>query len=61
MGIGNVSLRPHKRKTRSLTDAAFNDGTIQEIDMIGTVARWGTNALLVGMAMLTYAIFVLAR
>jgi hypothetical protein len=29
--------------------------------MIGTVARWGTNALLIGMALLTYAVFVLAR
>jgi hypothetical protein len=29
--------------------------------MIGTVARWGSNALLVGMALLTYALFVLAR
>ena len=29
--------------------------------MIGTIARWGSNVLLVGMAVLTYAIFVLAR
>jgi hypothetical protein len=33
----------------------------QEIDMIGNVARWGTNALLVGMAIVTYAVFVLAK
>jgi hypothetical protein len=29
--------------------------------MIGTVARWGSNALLIGMAILTYALFVLAK
>jgi hypothetical protein len=29
--------------------------------MIGNIARWGTNALLVGMALLTYAVFVLAK
>ena len=34
---------------------------IQEIDMIGNVARWGTNALLIGMAIVTYALFVLAK
>ena len=33
----------------------------QEIDMIGNVARWGTNALLIGMAIMTYAVFVLAK
>jgi hypothetical protein len=33
----------------------------QEIDMIGNVARWGTNALLFGMAITTYAVFVLAK
>jgi hypothetical protein len=29
--------------------------------MVGTVARWGSNLLLVGMAVLTYAVFVLAK
>jgi hypothetical protein len=29
--------------------------------MVGRVATWGTNALLVGMAVVTYAVFVLAR
>jgi hypothetical protein len=29
--------------------------------MVGNIARWGTNALLVGMALLTYAVFVLAK
>ncbi len=29
--------------------------------MIAIVARWGTNVLLVGMAVLTYALFVLAK
>ena len=29
--------------------------------MIGNVARWGSNALLAGMAVLTYAVFVLAK
>jgi hypothetical protein len=33
----------------------------QETIMIAIVARWGTNVLLVGMAMLTYAVFVLAK
>jgi hypothetical protein len=33
----------------------------QEIDMVGNVARWGTNALLIGMAIVTYALFVLAK
>ena len=29
--------------------------------MIGNIARWGSNALLIGMAVMTYAVFVLAR
>ncbi len=29
--------------------------------MIGYIARWGSNALLAGMAVLTYAVFVLAK
>jgi hypothetical protein len=29
--------------------------------MVGNIARWGTNALLVGMALLTYAVFVSAK
>jgi hypothetical protein len=29
--------------------------------MVGTVARWGTRALLLSMAVLTYAVFVLAK
>jgi hypothetical protein len=33
----------------------------QEIDMIGNIARWGTNALLIGLAIMTYAVFVLAK
>lgn len=30
-------------------------------NVVGNIARWGSNALLVGMAVLTYAVFVLAR
>jgi len=33
----------------------------KEIEMIGTVARWGSNVLLVAMAILLYALFVLAK
>ncbi|MEA3108721.1 MAG: hypothetical protein QOI88_3326 [Gammaproteobacteria bacterium] len=29
--------------------------------MIGNIARWGTNTLLIGMAITTYAVFVLAK
>ena len=29
--------------------------------MLSNIARWGSNALLVGMAILTYAVFVLAK
>jgi hypothetical protein len=29
--------------------------------MVGHVANWGTNALLISMAVVTYAVFVLAR
>jgi hypothetical protein len=29
--------------------------------MVGNVVRWGSNALLVGMAVMTYAVFVLAK
>ncbi len=29
--------------------------------MIGNIARWGSNTLLAAMAVLTYAVFVLAR
>jgi len=28
--------------------------------MVGNVARWGSNALLIGMAALTYAVFISA-
>lgn len=30
-------------------------------DMVGRVARWGSSALLVGMAVITYAVFFLAK
>jgi hypothetical protein len=30
-------------------------------DMVGNIARWGSNALLIGMAVITYAVFVLAK
>ena len=30
-------------------------------DLIGNIARWGSNALLIGMAVLTYAVFFLAK
>ena len=33
----------------------------QEIDMIGNIDRWGTNVLLFSMAIMTYAVFVLAK
>jgi hypothetical protein len=29
--------------------------------MVGNIARWGTNALLVSIALLTYAVFVIAK
>jgi hypothetical protein len=29
--------------------------------MIGFVARWGSNALLAAMAVVTYALFILAK
>lgn len=29
--------------------------------MVGNIARWGSNALLIGMAIMTYALFVLAK
>jgi hypothetical protein len=29
--------------------------------MVDNVARWGNNALLIGFAVLTYAVFVLAK
>jgi hypothetical protein len=29
--------------------------------MVGIIARWGANALLLAMAVMTYAVFVLAR
>jgi hypothetical protein len=29
--------------------------------MVGIVDRWGTSALLAGMALVTYALFVLAK
>ncbi len=29
-------------------------------NMVGNIARWGSNALLVGMAVLTYAVLVSA-
>jgi hypothetical protein len=34
---------------------------INKMDLIGVVARWGTNALLAGMAFLTYAVFVFLK
>jgi len=29
--------------------------------MVGNIARWGSNALLIGMAVMTYAVFFLAK
>ena len=29
--------------------------------MVAIVARWGSNALLIGMAAMTYAVFILAK
>lgn len=29
--------------------------------MIGIIARWGHNVLLAGLALMTYAVFVLAK
>jgi hypothetical protein len=63
---GNVRLRPHKRslaaaRVRRVFDEFFDENLSQEIDMIGTIARWGSNTLLVAMAVLTYAVFVLAK
>ena len=29
--------------------------------MVAIISRWGSNALLIGMAITTYAIFVLAK
>jgi hypothetical protein len=53
-------LRPHKGPAAEAFAAGiWNE--YQEIDMIGNIARWGTNALLIGMAMTTYAVFVLAK
>jgi hypothetical protein len=57
---GNVNFRPHKGPAAEAFAAGiWNE--YQEIDMIGNIARWGTNALLIGMAMTTYAVFVLAK
>lgn len=36
-------------------------GDINKVGLVGSVAHWGTNALLAGMAFLTYAVFVLLR
>jgi hypothetical protein len=53
-------LRPHKGTCpEAFAAGIWNE--YQEIDMIGNIARWGTNALLIGMAMTTYAVFVLAK
>jgi len=38
-----------------------DDTNNEEIGMIGHIARWGSNTLLAAMAVLTYAIFVLAK
>lgn len=29
--------------------------------MVAIIARWGSNALLIGMAAMTYAVFILAK
>ncbi len=33
----------------------------KEIIMVGYIARWGHNVLLAGLAIMTYAVFVLAK
>jgi hypothetical protein len=58
---GNVNLRPHLEWTpKELFSGVFKQEN-QEIDMVGIIARWGANALLLGMAIMTYAVFVLAK
>jgi len=42
-------------------DARDFEGKHQEIVMVGKVAQWGSNILLVGMAVLTYVVLFLAR
>jgi hypothetical protein len=32
-----------------------------DLNMLGTIARWGHNTLLIAMALMTIALFVLAR
>jgi hypothetical protein len=58
---GNVSLRPHlSGLPRNVKNAGF-EGTFEEITMVGKVAFWGSNILLVGMALATYALLFLAK
>jgi hypothetical protein len=54
-------LRPDRKDLPQRFFAAGIWNEYQEIDMIGNIARWGTNALLLGMAITTYAVFVLAK
>jgi hypothetical protein len=37
--------------------AAVEDQSIQETNMLGMVARWGHNTLLIGLALMTCVIF----
>ena len=57
----NVTLRDVNGTYRSLVGCGARIMSLEEIEMVAIVARWGTNALLIGMAIVTYAVFVLAR
>jgi hypothetical protein len=55
---GNVQFRPHKAGGPPWTKGRLSIGEIfQEWNMIGLVARWGHNTLLIALALMTCVLF----
>jgi hypothetical protein len=54
--LETYSFTPIKDPDRSLS-GVVEDKCIQERKMIGLVARWGHNTLLIGLALMTCVIF----
>ena len=51
------SFAPIKDTDRPLREAVENYCKIRRLEMVGMVARWGHNTLLIGLALMTCVIF----
>ena len=54
-------MRPTAELAAAIVKRSMKMEDINKMGLIGSVAYWGSNALLAGMAFLTYAVFVLLK